>query len=170
MGTSTWASTACYRDSFTFLWVLRKWLFPVWRCSPTFIWRCWENLRKTPVRIADLPREKVEVLSHRIHWRYFLCVCVCIWEGSYFMILSVAGLWTDRWMMNWKWFGKSQSWPNLGTIPEFASGNKEYHEKSRGNPCPIRDSLFCWSKEFLLHGSKAESSLSQTEATNKHRK
>jgi hypothetical protein len=42
--------------------------------------------------------------------------------------------------MNWKGFGRKQSWPNRGTIPVFPGGTEESHERPvKHSRCPCRD-------------------------------
>jgi hypothetical protein len=105
-----------------------------WRYCPAFVWRRWENMRKTHFRTADFPAKRVEVMWHQVD-RHFLCVmCVCVCMGC-FIILSVFRLWIDIWVIDWKWFGRSQSWPNRCKIPEFVSGTR-IPWKIPGQPVP----------------------------------
>jgi hypothetical protein len=41
----------------------------------------------------------------------------------------------DKWMMNWKWFGRKRSWPNLRYYWQSPGGTEENHETPRsGKP------------------------------------
>jgi hypothetical protein len=60
---------------------------------------------------------------------------------GYLTIVWVARLcsvewYHDRWMMNWKGFGRKRSWPNQDTIPAFAWKNWGKSQKPQDIWCP----------------------------------
>lgn len=63
---------------------------------------------------------------------------------GYVTTISVTGLygvgwWNNKWMMNWKVLGRQRSWSHRDTIPEFAWGTEEKHEKREDSLYPGRD-------------------------------